>query len=1410
MNFFGHDYVSGFRRIDQLGNRYQQTHPQYQPRHPHPQPQPHHNHRHTYQYHWREEEPTQSYLKEPFLWKQRKGSRVSTINDWLQIQIGGSEDVKKKKPKNQNRIKSTKYTLLTFLPQNLLEQFRRIANFYFLVMTIISLLIGKPDDCQLNAYSNSKSLADSPVSPMTSLLPLVFVIAVTAAKQGYEDVLRYRTDNVVNRSPVTIIRNGVEAIIQSQNVAPGDLIVVERDCDVPCDLVLLRSTDPHGKCFITTANLDGESNLKILTVPRDLPTVPIEEMHKLGIIECESPGTDLYSFNGKIELAGGEGRVLPLSSENVLLRGSRVKNTECVIGCAIYTGMTTKLQLNSRLTRNKTASSETYVNRFLIFILIALIAIVTLLYFLKRYNELFVIPKLTYLGPAADGYSVKQFLQDYLSFLILFNYLIPISLYVTIELQRVIGSSFMEWDHELYETETDQQCVVNTSNLNEELGQINILFSDKTGTLTKNEMNFQQCSIAGSKYMYRKTRLEESETKALSDINTFTMDQKNFFQALAICHTVQVASSTPAAEAPADNGSNKQDAIKSGPPEMYSISDITEESHNSSQHSELNVSSTIENSLSAHPNGVNGAATAANSSDVNPLLLADDSWSKVERRKRPQVVKRSPNFARSNKVHSAAATTAPGEAQPGSLAPTNGLNAGVGVGVAAGGMQSPPILRPISLQFQRSTSERDLPQFGEAHNAAAALGHRRVHSYGAPSAYLSNPVGNMTPPIGGLMRVGSNVSRESYAAPNFTRQPTMLIRAESQRRKQEIQQTLCQLDYQASSPDEKSLVEACANLGLVYTGDDDEVLRVRIVPPHLDKKRPLNINGKHREDAFYRLHVLEFTSDRKRMSVIVRDEGGKKWIYTKGAESYVFPLCANSSADMIAKTDAHISDFARLGLRTLAIARREISEAEHQEFVSSLALANSSLENRKQLSEECYARIESDLDLLGATAVEDALQDDVADTLVSLQAAGIRIWVLTGDKVETALNIALSCGHIPPDAKKYIILECKSRDDLLVHLNVLEREIVFGIGQECALLIDGKSLGVALAEAPKEFRDVAVKCTAVLCCRLSPLQKSEVVALIKSSNENFNTAAIGDGANDVSMIQEAHVGIGIMGREGRQAARCADFAFAKFCMLKRLLLVHGHYHSVRLSLLVLYFFYKNIVFMGIMFLFQFHTLFSSSSVYDSLFLTLYNVIYTSLPILFISLTEKPYTEEVLMQNPKLYKKNTDNKQLHWPYFLLWTIFAIYHSVIIFYFAYCIFSYNNVILNGGQTVAFSCFGTLLMWAVVIVVNLKLWLESLYLSFWYIATLVLSILAFMVTTVIYNVINLDYDTDIYWAYNKLLASLPVWLYIFVTVVASLLPDFTLRMLKKALKIKGFSIFPGKQRKLQMRKKFESTYL
>jgi len=225
----------------------------------------------------------------------------------------------------------------------------------------------------------------------------------------------------------------------------------------------------------------------------------------------------------------------------------------------------------------------------------------------------------------------------------------------------------------------------------------------------------------------------------------------------------------------ADAGNTKREplaAIKSGPPEMYSISDITEESHNASQQSELNVSHTIDNSVSGHPNGSNSTAT---SSDVNPLLVSDDSYG-VERRKRPVVVKRSPNFARSNRMHNS----------PNATATAIDLNVNqTDLNGALNGVENTPNFRPISLQFRRSTSEKDLQQSWEPQNGQTP-GHRRAHSYGAPNAYLTSPAAVSSPPTNVLFRSTSTTSRESYAAPTFTRQPTILMRAESQRRKNEI------------------------------------------------------------------------------------------------------------------------------------------------------------------------------------------------------------------------------------------------------------------------------------------------------------------------------------------------------------------------------------------------------------------------------------------------------------------------------------------------------------------------------------------------------------------------------------------------------------------------------------------------
>ncbi|XP_059618975.1 phospholipid-transporting ATPase IF isoform X2 [Phlebotomus argentipes] len=1322
----------------------------------------------------------------PWFWK--KGNRVAVHGDSLTIHIGGDLSDKKAFAKRKNRIKSTKYTLITFLPQNLLEQFRRIANFYFLVMTTIALII------------------DSPVTPLTSIIPLVFVISVTAMKQGYEDYLRHRADNMVNYSLVTVMRNGVEMDIKCQNIVPGDLVKVVRDCDVPCDLVLLKSSDPHAKCYITTANLDGESNLKTLTIPRGLPTVDIDRLNSLGIIECEYPITDLYSFNGRIELSEAmvsqrtsvvpdldvaNSNVLPLMAENLLLRGSRVKNTEWVIGCAVYTGQMTKLALNSKLTKYKMSSSEKFINKFLVFFLILLISIVTVSYFLKRFYDMHREERNIYLGDPVPNYQVSQFLQDYFSFLILFNYLIPISLYVTIEVHKFLGSFYLEWDLELYDVATNQPCIVNTSDLNEELGQVEILFSDKTGTLTKNEMIFQHCSINGKKFMQKRTGLLEEGKHLLLKLPEFKEDVFGFFEALSVCHTVQVAGCEDADVEPSHDmpmiQSDETDNINSS---AFTLGDNF-----------TDISEEREESPILEMNGGNGETINHGvNGDLNPLLNRQPTdtdqhflgYSKTLHHLLPS----RPSSEHLPKV---ASLIFEGKQRPYSVV---GMDNASFTNMHEFTFTPQPLSRPNSHVDLKRTISTD----AEVHQKT----HRRTQSYNVPpnKANASASVVRTPSKVSRQSSVRSIISqlnsRESYAAPQHT-EAAKIERNESMYRRGVIQSVIEQLNYQASSPDEKALVEACAKVGFVYTGDDDDVVTVKIKKSVFRGGKARNVDTLDSVKRifkadnstimkFKRLHVLEFTSDRKRMSVIVRDQKGQIWLYTKGAESHVLPLCDNTPRQLISVTQSHINDFAKLGLRTLTVARRRISNSEYIAFCNEITQANNSLTDRKALVENCQQKIERNLELLGATAVEDALQDNVRDTLEALRHAGIKVWVLTGDKVETALNIALSCGHIPDNAIKHFIVECQSAEKLEEQLSVFENELNRYKDEVFALLIDGGSLAFALSDFPERFRDLSVRCRAVLCCRLSPLQKCEVVHLMKTVAGNPITASIGDGANDVSMIQEAHVGLGIVGKEGRQAARCADYAFANFSMVRRMLLVHGHYFSQRLSLLVLYFFYKNLVFMMIQLYFQTNSMFSSQSVYDSLFLTLYNVVYTALPILVISITEKVYPMDKLMNEPPLYKNNVRNKRLQWKYFCGWILLAVYHSSIIYVSGYLMWVNNPVIFTTPHNVNFFCYGTFMIHNVVILVNLKLWLTSMYQSYWFIFSIWLSIFGFVLTTFIYNLLNLDlFDGDMLHVYSNLLSSLTFWLLCIVVVVAALIPDFTIKALQ-ALNVNCGSIFPG----------------
>jgi len=326
----------------------------------------------------------------------------------------------------------------------------------------------------------------------------------------------------------------------------GDVIKVNEGEYFPCDVVLLSSSLPAGKANIMTANLDGETNLKVhsaTALTKSCVDVgSLTDLAKQGCwMECEGPNANLTRFNGRLKLRNevgqGPAKSSSLSLDNVALRGVMLKNTDWIYGTAVYTGADTKMSMNSKITRNKFSTVEKSMNRYLIFFLILLafeVVVATVLKYTIGVDR----PKCKndvpwYLG-TEEEVCEEQVAQDMLSFLVLFNYIIPISLYVTLELQKFFGSFFLTWDVELYDEETDTPAKCNSSDLNEELGQVEYLFSDKTGTLTENVMRFKECSIDGVR-MHNDGGAQLAANAGEQPASASKV--KRFLEVVSLCHT---------------------------------------------------------------------------------------------------------------------------------------------------------------------------------------------------------------------------------------------------------------------------------------------------------------------------------------------------------------------------------------------------------------------------------------------------------------------------------------------------------------------------------------------------------------------------------------------------------------------------------------------------------------------------------------------------------------------------------------------------------------------------------------------------------------------------------------------------------------------------------------------------------
>ncbi|XP_061110932.1 probable phospholipid-transporting ATPase IIB isoform X2 [Conger conger] len=453
-------------------------------------------------------------------------------------------------------------------------------------------------------------------------------------------------------------------------------------------------------------------------------------------------------------------------------------------------------------------------------------------------------------------------------------------------------------------------------------------------------------------------------------------------------------------------------------------------------------------------------------------------------------------------------------------------------------------------------------------------------------------------------------------------------------------------NYQASSPDEVALVRWTESVGLTLVNRDLTSMQLKTPQGQIL--------------TFYILQIFPFTSESKRMGIIVREETtGEITFYMKGADVAMGTIVQYN--DWL---EEECGNMAREGLRTLVVARKSLSEEQYQDFESRYNQAKLSLHDRALKVAAVVESLEREMELLCLTGVEDQLQAEVRPTLELLRNAGIKIWMLTGDKLETATCIAKSSHLVSRSQDIHIFRPVSNRGEAHLELNAFRRK------HDCALVISGDALEVCLRYYEHEFVELACQCPAVVCCRCSPTQKAQIVMLLKRHTGN-PTCAIGDGGNDVSMIQAADCGIGIEGKEGKQASLAADFSITQFKHIGRLLMVHGRNSYKRSAALGQFVMHRGLIISTMQAVFSSIFYFAPVPLYQGFLMVGYATIYTMFPVFSLVLDHDVNPETALLY-PELYKDLTKGRSLSFKTFLIWVLISIYQGGILMYGAFLLF------------------------------------------------------------------------------------------------------------------------------------------
>jgi magnesium-transporting ATPase (P-type)/class 3 adenylate cyclase len=1348
-------------------------------------------------------------------------------------------------------------------------QFRRAANVYFLVISVLQL-----------------STDLSPTNRFSTILPLALVLSVSLAKEAVEDIKRHVADSIVNATHVNVLRSQAPVSpewprikccrsrsvlprlpsqdsrwvsIPSRFLGPGDIIRLRDHDSCPADIVLLSVTNSTGglgsAAYVETASLDGETNLKTRFPLNGIDKVVTDPSHFAslqGTLECEAPNARLYHFEGRMRIQGltstAPPEVISIENSNILLRGMVLRNTARAVGIVVYAGHDTKLMQNSRQAPSKRSHLDRRIDRVVwgLFAVLLIMCLITAgghgnMTSYHSVGNTWYLP--WYTDPNRS--AIQEFFQMLGTALVLYNGIVPISLYVTLEIVKFAQARQVDSDPFMTYTGDDntrRHARARTSNLNESLGQIEYLFSDKTGTLTANQMLLKSICLRGTSFsvemgptpvqtgVSRKNLLPASLTgqirrlrdkalaRALLDAgNPLHHQIWEMLLCSAICHTVLPASTdvtdTHYTGDTADIPGNV--SYQSASPDEVALVTaactlglkLTRRDAQTMTLSilgkEVTFTVVLVNEFSSTRRCMSVLIQRPDGIYVMYAKGADSTLL-------PRVTVVNPNILESE----AAAANVDATASS-SMLDEDDRFAGVLESVTDRSTDTgydPRSTGPDGHLYRNSSFLVGLPMYSpqgltaRTHNDSMKVGLGRStrdldSSRAGPSTPFPSP------------SIAIDTDRLHFPASLFRpwklTDPVVEANAAEQARREAANKAA------RASPGSTGAASATQ-------------------PPVLSLPTASVRPGPRISLPGRTIQLSSPLPDRPDMSpTTVVSMPSAYSLVAQGSES---GLTLNTPAvrpvqaveDPLAQMQDNLDDFASVGLRTLVFARRVLDPRTAARFIAIHREASLKVLSREDALQRVANEMEQRLELLGASGIEDKLQEQVPETIRKLADAGCNVWMLTGDKTETAISIGLSCKLLHEEMDT-LVLRAGALDSNMAALSAAKAALEKAgkwrpdtTNNNLAVIIEGTALHELLplsadkvssrgwtpfsgsgskgtvsqeqdadafetspnhalqaipsvakmqAAQAREYLDyskrslleVLLQSKCVIACRVSPLQKAQLVRMVRSSPKAPICAAVGDGANDVSMIQEADIGIGVEGKEGTQAVNVSDFSIARFHFLQRLLFVHGRNNYNRITTVILYSVCKNIAPVTVLFIFSFFDMFSGTTLFESYLGAAYNVVFTSIPIILVGIWDKDVSDGMAVKYPEVYKAGQRNDRFSVRQITSWLAVGVLCACAVAVFGGGALLYTPTD-SAGLNSPLLGLGACMHFMIVACINVLLALE-VYSWNWRIAAALLgSILSWVVFLVVYaslyNVWSEATLLDVAGLWYIVLTNLPFW--------------------------------------------------